>query len=43
VPSFYFTQLLAMALGVNPEVCHFELNDSKAVQLLEAKKIQVTA
>ncbi len=42
VPTFYFTQLLAMALGVNPEVCHFELNDAKAVQLLEAKKIQVT-
>jgi heterodisulfide reductase subunit B2 len=43
VPTFYFTQLLAMALGVNPEVCHFELNDTKAVQLLEAKKFQVAA
>jgi heterodisulfide reductase subunit B2 len=43
VPTFYFTQLLAMALGVNPEICHFELNDAKAVQLLEAKNIQVTA
>lgn len=43
VPTFYFTQLLAMALGVNPEVCHFELNDVKALQLLEAKNIQVAA
>jgi len=43
VPTFYFTQLLAMALGVSPEVCHFELNDIKAVQLLEAKKFQVAA
>jgi heterodisulfide reductase subunit B len=43
VPTFYFTQLLAMALGVDPEVCHFELNDKKAVQLLETKKIQVAA
>ena len=43
VPTFYFTQLLAMALGVDPEACHFELNDKKAVQLLEAKKFQVTA
>lgn len=43
VPTFYFTQLLAMALGVDPEACHFELNDKKAVQLLEAKKIQVAA
>jgi len=40
VPTFYFTQLLAMALGVNPEVCHFEMNDAKAVQLLEAKNLQ---
>jgi heterodisulfide reductase subunit B len=43
VPTFYFTQLLAMALGVNPEVCHFELNDAKAMQLLETKNIQVAA
>jgi heterodisulfide reductase subunit B2 len=43
VPTFYFTQLLAMALGVNPEVCHFELNDVKAMQLLETKNIQVAA
>jgi heterodisulfide reductase subunit B2 len=43
VPTFYFTQLLAMALGMNPEVCHFELNDPKAMQLLDAKKIQVAA
>ncbi len=38
VPTFYFTQLLAMALGVDPQECHFELNDNEAVKLLEAKK-----
>jgi heterodisulfide reductase subunit B len=43
VPTFYFTQLLAMALGVNPEICHFEMNDVKAVQLLETKNLQVAA
>ena len=43
VPTFYFTQLLAMALGVNPEVCHFELNDIRSLQLLEAKNIQADA
>ncbi len=43
VPTFYFTQLLAMALGVNPEICHFELNDAKSVQLLETKNLQVAA
>lgn len=43
VPTFYFTQLLAMALGIDREVCHFELNDIKSLQLLEAKNIQVAA
>ncbi len=41
VPTFYFTQLLAMALGVDPEICHFEMNDAEAVQLLEAKNLQM--
>lgn len=30
LPTFYFTQLLAVALGVDPELCHFELNMSGA-------------
>ncbi len=43
VPTLYFTQLLAMALGVDSEACHFDLNDSKAVELLEEKGVLVTA
>lgn len=43
VPTLYFTQLLAMALGVDPEKCCLELNDKKAVELLEAKGCLVTA
>ncbi len=38
IPTFYFTQLLAMALGIDPQECHFELNDKKAVELLQAKE-----
>jgi hypothetical protein len=26
MPLLYFTQLLALALGLGPRVCHFELN-----------------
>jgi heterodisulfide reductase subunit B len=26
MPLFYFTQLLALALGLDPRICHFELN-----------------
>lgn len=37
VPTFYFTQLLALALGLNPEVCRFELNNAAAVELLKSK------
>ena len=37
VPTFYFTQLLAIALGLGPEVCHFELNDSASLELLKNK------
>jgi heterodisulfide reductase subunit B len=43
VPTFYFTQLLAMALAIDPQECHFELNDVKAVELLEAKKCLAAA
>lgn len=43
IPTVYFTQLLALALGVAPDVCHFELNDAKAVELLATKKCLVAA
>ena len=36
-PSYYFTQLLAVALGLEPELCHFELNDAAALTLLKEK------
>ncbi len=38
VPTYYFTQLLAVALGLDTEVSHFELNRSDAKALLEQKE-----
>ncbi len=43
IPSFYFTQLLAVALGLEPAVCHFELNGEGALKLLEAKEYVAAA
>jgi heterodisulfide reductase subunit B len=37
VPLLYFTQLLALALGLDPQVCHFELNYGSPESLLMAK------
>lgn len=37
MPTFYFTQLLALALGLDPEICRFDLNDDKAISLLKHK------
>lgn len=37
IPTFYFTQLLAVALGLDPEVCRFELNDKSSAELLKDK------
>lgn len=37
IPIFYFTQLLALALGVEPTVCHLELNWGNPETLLESK------
>ncbi|MCP4665436.1 MAG: heterodisulfide reductase, subunit B [Deltaproteobacteria bacterium] len=37
IPSFYFTQLLAIALGAAPEVCRFELNEKASFELLKSK------
>jgi len=34
VPTFYFTQLMAIAFGLDPETCLFALNDPASVDLL---------
>lgn len=38
LPTYYFSQLLAVALGVDKELCHFELNMPATLELLENKK-----
>jgi heterodisulfide reductase subunit B len=38
IPTFYFTQLLAVALGLEAETCHFDLNRSSSQELLEKKQ-----
>jgi heterodisulfide reductase subunit B len=43
VPTYYFTQLLAIALGLAPEICHFELNDQQSLALLKDKKCLAAA
>lgn len=43
VPTYYFTQLLALALGVETEVCHFELNDGASLELLKRKNCLAAA
>lgn len=39
MPLFYFTQLMALALGLGPEICHFELNHGDPESLLMEKKL----
>jgi heterodisulfide reductase subunit B len=39
MPLFYFTQLLALALGLDPRVCRFELNHGGPESLLREKKL----
>ena len=39
MPQFYFTQLLALALGLDPKVCHFELNHGSPESLLKEKNL----
>lgn len=39
LPTFYFTQLLALALGVDPGVCRFDLNSPSSLNLLKEKGI----
>ncbi len=43
VPTYYFTQLLAVALGLDVENCHFELNDPISAELLQRKKCLAAA
>jgi len=37
IPIIYFPQLLALSLGLDPEVCHFELNFGNPYLLLQRK------
>lgn len=37
IPILYFTQLLALALGLGPEACHFDLNHVDPLPLLREK------
>jgi heterodisulfide reductase subunit B len=39
MPLFYFTQLLALALGLSPQVCRFELNHGNPESLLREKNL----
>jgi heterodisulfide reductase subunit B2 len=39
VPLLYFTQLLALALGLDPRVCRFDLNHGDPESLLREKKL----
>ena len=39
MPLLYFTQLLAIALGIDRQVCHFELNHGNPELLLKEKNL----
>lgn len=39
IPIFYFSQLLALALGLGTGVCHFELNYQDPLPLLKNKRL----
>jgi heterodisulfide reductase subunit B2 len=39
LPTYYFTQLLATALGLEPQVSHFELNMERARTLLDERHL----
>jgi heterodisulfide reductase subunit B len=43
VPTYYFTQLLAVALGLDAGNCHFELNDPISAELLKSKNCLAAA
>jgi heterodisulfide reductase subunit B len=37
LPTYYFTQLLAVALGLDPALCRFELNGGGSMELLQER------
>jgi len=39
MPTFYFTQLLATALGLDPELSRFDLNGGQTLELLKKKEL----
>ncbi len=39
IPVIFFTQLLALSLGVDPEVCHFDQNFGEPQALLQSKEL----
>ena len=39
LPMFYFTQLMALALGVDAEQCHFDLNRVNAMEFLKGRSL----
>ncbi len=39
LPVLYFSQLLAISLGIDPKVCHFESRDSDFLARLKNKKL----
>lgn len=43
IPTYYFTQLLAISLGVDAQRCHFELNGGSSAELLQNKKCLAAA
>jgi len=43
LPTYYFTQLLAIALGLEPKVCRFELNEKNALALLKEREVVTSA
>jgi len=43
IPTYYFTQLLAVALGLEEEICRFDLNEPEAKELLDSRKFIRTA
>ena len=39
IPIFYFSQLLALALQLDPQLCHFELSYGEPLPLLKSKEL----
>ncbi len=39
IPTYYFTQLLAVALGLDADVCRFDLSGAGSIELLKSKAL----